>query len=111
MTEAHIQYWEECLSEAAHDCNLEISDAQLKCLAEAADNGHENYSMMFPSGPPDPLVGEKTEIQRLQDELQKERDKVTCRVCNGSGQEISHGPIHSSYSQCWKCNGNGRVSL
>ena len=44
-------YWQECLSNAAEECELSITSEQLKCLADAAENGHDNYGMAFYSPP------------------------------------------------------------
>ena len=44
----------------------------------------------------------------LKCELARERNKVHCKECRGIGETVSHGPVHSGYSRCWKCNGDGR---
>ena len=44
-------YWKECISIAAEECGLEITDNQLQSLAESVEGGHENYGMAFYSPP------------------------------------------------------------
>ncbi len=44
-------YWMECLSDGASECELDLSNEQLKCLAESARQGHEHYGMAFYSPP------------------------------------------------------------
>lgn len=48
----YVDYWKECISIAADECDLTLTDEQLACLAESAKGGHENYGMAFYS-PPD----------------------------------------------------------
>lgn len=45
-------YWKECISIAAEECELALTEEQLTYLAESAEGGHENYGMAFYS-PPD----------------------------------------------------------
>jgi hypothetical protein len=49
---AQHDYWRECLSIAAEECDLELLPEQLNCLANSVEAGHENYSMAFYSPPP-----------------------------------------------------------
>lgn len=48
----NTDYWKECISQAAEDCGLAMTDDQLTELAESVKSGHENYGMAFYS-PPD----------------------------------------------------------
>lgn len=51
---------------------------------------------------------EREEIRRLEAELKKERNKVGCLVCRGTGRvEGAAGPWYTN-SQCWKCRGEGK---
>jgi len=45
-------FWKECISIAAEECGLVITDEQLAVIAESVEGGHENYGMAFYS-PPD----------------------------------------------------------
>lgn len=42
-----VEYWKECISIAADECELSLTDEQLTCLAESVSGGHENYGMAF----------------------------------------------------------------
>lgn len=46
-----MDYWKECIGQAADDCELKLSAEQLECLADVASNGHEHYGMAFYSPP------------------------------------------------------------
>ena len=46
-----LNYWTECIAQAAENCDLELTREQLECLAEAAENGHEHYGQAFYSPP------------------------------------------------------------
>lgn len=47
-----LDYWKECISIAADECELSMTSEQLECLAVSVSGGHENYGMAFYS-PPD----------------------------------------------------------
>jgi hypothetical protein len=47
-----IDYWKECISCAAEECGLEITQEQLESIAECVEGGHDNYGMAFYSPPP-----------------------------------------------------------
>lgn len=101
-------YWEECVSIALDEAGLRATPDQIKDIAGAVEVGHENYGMAFYQ----PSAGEhlRTEIATLKAELKKEREKINCPECNGSGAIITQGPYHFGWSQCSKCWGAGRVS-
>lgn len=42
-----LEYWKECLSVAAEECDLALSEQQLTELAVSVQGGHENYGMAF----------------------------------------------------------------
>ena len=46
-----LDYWKECISLAAEDCGLTMTDDQLESLADSVKGGHENYGMAFYSPP------------------------------------------------------------
>ncbi len=69
----HYEYWEECISEAANQCNLTLTPEQLKCLAENVQCNHENYGMAFYSPPASDRCNEiDREWKRKFDVLQRE---------------------------------------
>lgn len=100
-----LDYWKECVSEAAIDCGAQLSREQIDCIARTCKGAHENYGMAFYTPPsehrPDP------EVQRLKRELEYEKSLVQCSQCQGTGYE-SFGPIGRS-ATCLRCNGKGKV--
>ena len=42
-----LDFWKECIGIAADECDLQLTNEQLTCLAESASAGHENYGMAF----------------------------------------------------------------
>lgn len=71
MTEK--DYWAECISQAACDCDLKLTDDQLCCLAEAASDGHESYGMAFYSPPNSDRYAD---IEREWEKKYKDLEKV-----------------------------------
>lgn len=72
------EYWKECISIAAEECGLVITEDQLTALSESVENGHDNYGMAFYSPPPSDRISEidrehKQEIARLKDQHEKYR--------------------------------------
>lgn len=101
-----MDYWKECIEEAIDDSGICATSEQIKTLIEWVEGAYENYGLATGQDfIPNPCVNE---IKQLKQDLEKEKNKVICEYCNGSGQIVSHGPYHSSYSTCSKCNGNGR---
>ncbi len=100
-------YWLECIDCAFDEAGIDATEEQKQHVADSVRVSHENYGMAFYSPP----AGEhyRSEIDRLNRELKKERDKRHCRECDGRGRIITPGPYHSSDSQCWQCHGEGRV--
>lgn len=42
-----MNYWQECIECAAEECELTLTDAQLKYLVEAIEGGVDNHSMSY----------------------------------------------------------------
>ena len=97
-------YWFECVAVSFEEHGIVATEKQIDDVAGDIQGAHENYGMAYPT-PENPLIGE---LQTLKLALYKEREKVTCKHCKGTGEEVIHGPSHSSYSQCFKCRGEGR---
>ena len=47
MKDVYLDYWCECVSLAAEECDLVLTDDQLTYIAESVRGGHENYGMAF----------------------------------------------------------------
>jgi hypothetical protein len=73
---AQQNYWSECISIAAEDCDLVLTPEQLQCLAESAAAGHDHYSMAFyDPGWGDRMTEIENEWKRKYKDLEKEFDK------------------------------------
>ena len=102
-----MDYWKECVEEAFEDAGIEATQDQIDTVISWVEGAHENYGMALGHDQiRSPLLDENEKISR---ELEKEKSKITCRHCRGSGEEVCHGPVHSGRSQCPWCNGEGRV--
>jgi hypothetical protein len=103
-----MNYWKECVAEALDDAGIIATDEQINTVSEWVKGAHENYGMAFGHD----CIPNHLEIENknLLKELKKEKNKVMCSYCNGTGNLTSHGPVHSSYSTCYKCNGEGMVA-
>jgi hypothetical protein len=72
----NLDYWKESISNAAENCGLELTDAQLLEMAEAVLIDHENYGMAFYSPPStDRLAAIESEHQSRYDRLKAEFDQ------------------------------------
>ena len=102
-------YWAECIEIAFQDAGITATQDQIATVAGAVEGAHENYGLAHGHDCiPNPLHEEN---ERLRRDLKREKDKVACPECRGRGDLTSRGPIHSATSQCWKCRGEGRISL
>lgn len=103
-------YWRESVEIALDEAGVTATDEQIEEIAGAIEISHENYGMAMGHDVASVnLAGERErETERLKSEIERERAKITCRECNGSGWQTTHGPIHNCTSQCWKCRGAGR---
>jgi len=100
-------YWHECIAEAFDDAGISATEKQIAVVAGWVEGAHENYGTAHGHDViPNPM---QLEAERLERELKAEREKIACPVCKGRGRIITQGPYHSSDSDCWKCNGEGRV--
>jgi hypothetical protein len=65
-----FEYWQECITTAAEECDLPLLRGQLLALAESAESAHENYGM-FSYDP-----GGSAYIQVVEDQYKRQlRDK------------------------------------
>lgn len=98
-------YWQICVEEVLGNHGVEATSEQIAAIAEdiqSCAGVQGEYS-----APVD--RGGASETDKLRAELKAEQSKVFCVTCQGSGRIIeSVGTSHSSSSQCWKCNGDGK---
>jgi hypothetical protein len=68
-------YWKECISIAADECDLQLTEEQLEALAESAASGHEHYGMAFYEPPASDRYDEiEREWKRKYEALRREFD-------------------------------------
>ena len=104
-----MDYWKECISEAFEDAKITATTEQIDLVASWVEGAHDNYGMAHGHDCiPNPL---RQELDETKTALDKERRKVTCPECKGTGEWVSYGPHHSASSQCSRCRGDGRVNL
>lgn len=70
-----LDYWKECISIAAGECDLTLTNEQLDALADSVSGGHEHYGMAFYSPPPSDRISDiENEWKRKLASLQAEFD-------------------------------------
>jgi hypothetical protein len=86
-----LDFWKECISLGAEDCDLILTPEQLECLAESVSGGHECYGMAFYS-PPDTdryydIEREaQSKLKKLQAEFDAYRNNAETAVKQALGQ-------------------------
>ena len=101
-------YWIQAVEAALEEAGLSATTEQIEVMADVMDGAHEMYGEAHGYehfGNP-----MEDEVKRLKKELQRERKKVVCPECKGSGEEVMvYLPGRVSRSTCCKCNGEGKV--
>ncbi|TDB42649.1 hypothetical protein [Photorhabdus luminescens] len=69
-----LEYWSDCIYCGADDCDLVLTQEQVKSLAESVMRGHEYYGMSFYSPPSNERYAEierewKLKLDKLQNEF------------------------------------------
>lgn len=80
-----MDYWKECISSAADDCGLVITDEQLKCIADAVEISHDNYGMAFYSPPASDRIADierewKAKVKALETDAERYRANAETAV-------------------------------
>lgn len=107
-----MKYWKECISIAADECDLDITEEQLEFIAEAVEGGFENYDTAH--GYDVMRKGSETEAERELRRLKKEIEKKErwksstepCRACYTTGWLED---VFGREVECGNCSGKGRV--
>jgi len=73
-----LEYWEECISLGAEECDLKLTKEQLTTLAESVSGGHEHYGMAFYSPPASDRINDierewKAKLKASEDQLERYR--------------------------------------
>lgn len=104
-----MRYWKEALIAAFEDADIPLpSDEKLDQAASVLEGAHDNYGQSHGHDHiPNPI---EQENKRLEKALQVEKSKVGCQTCQGTGRlESPVGTSHWSNTECYKCNGEGKV--
>jgi hypothetical protein len=102
-----MNYWQECIETALEEVGIKATPEQVKAMASFVASAHEQYGMAHGHDCiPNPLV---LENEKLEAELEKERRKVVCKECGGTGRIFAYCGTFISDSPCDKCNGEGKV--
>ncbi|WP_207936441.1 hypothetical protein [Pseudomonas sp. 51_B] len=105
MSYSRTDYYAEGLAEAFEEHGVTATQEQIRSIANDVAGWAENVGMAFHAPAGDPREGELSDLRK---QLDRERNKVVCGVCKGTGFEHFSGPYHGSTSSCYKCNGAGR---
>ena len=101
-----MSYFHETVSEALDQEGIDATEKQIENIAEAVQIAHDMYSeYMGHQHIPNPI---KTKNEKLKKELEKERNKVGCDKCNGTGSIREQWLDRCSTHTCPKCNGEGK---
>lgn len=86
-----LDYWKECIVLGADECDLEMTDKQLECIADSVRGGHENYDMAFYSPPASDRLDQverdwKARYKALEQEFERFRNNAETAVRRALGQ-------------------------
>lgn len=105
-----IDYWKECISIAAEECDLSLTAEQLDVLADGASSGHEHYGMAFYSPPPSERLNEiegewKRKLDALQAEFDAYRDDAETAVKRALRQHSDSSVSIGKYGEVLRHDG------
>jgi hypothetical protein len=86
-----IDYWKECVANAAEECELDMTVSQLTHIADAVMGGHECYGMAFYSPPASDRIAEigrewETKLRRMEAEMERYRDHAESALKKSLGR-------------------------
>ncbi len=92
-----IDFWKECISEAADSCTVALTPEQLTTIAETVEGAHDNYGLAFYSPPSSDRFAEierehKAAIKRLEARHEQYRSNAEKAVREALAP-YSSGPI------------------
>lgn len=102
-------YWEEAVSVAfddagAYELYKQLTEEQRNLIASTLEGASETQGMAFCT----PESYENIELKNIKVELAKEREKVFCQVCSGTGRQAYASGVWDVNSQCYRCRGEGK---
>lgn len=101
------EYWQETLSELFDHYGIKVTASVLEKISADVAQSHDCYGESTGElSIQNPLSEENSQLKK---QLKREKDKMICEQCSGTGGEWIDGPYHSSYSDCYKCDGTGFI--
>lgn len=104
-------YWADCIYEAFEDAGITATKEQTETVISWVQGGYDNSYQANGNDVADRnlTAHRNDEIKKLQDALYKEKQKRTCRSCEGYGNITTSFGSRSSISRCDVCHGDGRL--
>lgn len=106
MSNSYIEYWRESVGCSVDELGIVLTESQLNQMANDMRESQELMGMAF--GYDQINCQDRSEIELLKEELEREKSKTVCEKCNGMGSYSIGGISHYSTHQCNCCNGEGR---
>lgn len=106
-----LEDWEEAVTEIFDEAGITATPEQIKTVSKNIIDVNDVYyeSSGDSVSTRNWSADMQNKIEDLKQQLQTEKEKITCVACGGEGSIISHGPAHGSISTCYKCKGTGRI--
>ena len=104
------QYWRECIASGADECGLVLTDEQLRCLADAAECGHENYGQAFYSPPASDRIAVierewKDKLKVAETAAEKYRKNAETAIKQALGQRSDENVSIEEYGEVFRHGG------
>ena len=108
----NADYWKEAVEIALEEAGVNASAEQIEQITGVIEGAHECYGQAFGHdiASRNLAASQRDEVTALQKKLAAEKEKITCKECNGEGWITTNFGSRSGTSQCWKCHGEGRVA-
>ena len=107
-----MDYWKCCIEESFEDAGITATKEQISTVVEWVEGAFENYGLATGNdvASQNLAASKRDEIEKAERELERERNKVHCTNCDGTGRSVTSwgSSGRSADSQCVKCRGNGR---
>jgi hypothetical protein len=105
-----MDYWKELIEEAFEEARITATPEQVSIVASWAESGREHYSqaMGYDVASSNWHAQNNAEKEQLRKEVIREKNKVACKECAGTGETKSYFGTFVATSQCSKCHGDGR---
>jgi len=105
-----INYWKECIANAAEEVELSLTPEQEDHLAEAVQSFHDNYGLAFYSPPDSDRINEienewKTKYKNLEKEMERNQDNAETAIKRALRVHSSDQVTIGEYGEVHKVDG------